>query len=121
MSARSPSFDSTAQLEVVRDSLLENEQLYGVYASTSASIALVGVTNRRVILLDRSFPGGRVALTSVPYTRVTSVSYVSTDDEPIFSATIALQVARITYEFRCRSEQQASDIHDLISWHILDL
>lgn len=121
VSARSPAFDSTAQLEVVQDSLLENEQLYGVYASTSAGVALVGVTNKRIILLDRAFPGGRVALTTVPFSRVTTVSYVSTDEEPIFSSTIALQVARTVYEFTCRSEQQASDIHDLISWHILDV
>src|SRR3712207_6847261 len=41
LSARSPAFDSAAQLQVVQDSLLENEQLYGVYASTSPGIALV--------------------------------------------------------------------------------
>lgn len=121
LSARSPAFDSAAQLQVVQDSLLENEQLYGVYASTSPGIALVGVTNKRVILLDRAFPGGRVALVTVPYKGVVSVSYVSTDDEPIFSSTIALQVGRTFYEFTCRSEQQASDVHDLISYHILDL
>ena len=120
IAARSPAFDSSAQLEVVRDSLLENEQLYGAYASTSAGIALVGVTNKRVILLDRAYPGGRVALMTVPFKAVTTVSYVSTDDEPIFSSTIALQVGRTFYEFTCRTEQQAADVHDLISWHVLD-
>ena len=120
LAARSPAFDSAAQLEVVRDSLLENEQLYGVYASTSAGVALVGVTNKRVILLDRAFPGGRVALITVPFKAVTTVSYVSTDDEPIFSTTIALQVGRTFYEFTCRTEEQAADVHDLISWHLLD-
>ena len=121
LSARSPAFDSSAQLELVQDSLLENEQLYGVYASTSAGVALVGVTNKRVILLDRAFPGGRVALMSVPFKAVTTVSYVSTDEEPIFSKTIALQVGRTFYEFTCRSHQQATDVHDLVSWHILDM
>ena len=120
LSARSPAFDSSAQLEVIQNSMLENEQLYGVYASRSAGVALVGITNRRVILLDRAYPGGRVALMTVPYKAVTTVSYVSTDDEPIFSATIALQVGRNFYEFTCRSEQQAADVHDLISWHVLE-
>ena len=121
LSARSPSFDSTAQLGVIQDSLLETEQLYGVYASNTPGIALVGVTNRRLILLDTAFPGGRTALITVPFSRVTTVSYVSTDAEPIFSATLAIQVARTYYEVTCRTEQQASDLHDLVTYHLLDL
>ena len=44
-------------------------------------IALCGITNRRVILLDTAFPGGRAALISAPYSRITTVAYVSTEDE----------------------------------------
>ena len=119
LSARLPRFDETVQYDVVRDSLMPEEQIDGVYASESA-IALCGITNRRVILLDTAFPGGRAALITAPYSRITTVAYVSTEDDPIFSRTVAIQIGRTFYEVTCRGEEQAAEIHDLITWHLID-
>jgi len=120
LSARLPRFDETVQYDVIRDSLMPEEQIDGVYASESAGIALCGITNRRVILLDTAFPGGRAALISAPYSRITTVAYVSTEDESIFSRTVAIQIGRTFYEVTCRGEDQAAEIHDLITWHLID-
>jgi hypothetical protein len=119
MSSRLPRYDEGVQYDVIRDSIMVGEQIYGVYASESAGVALCGVTNRRVILLDTAFPGGRAALITAPYSRITTVSYVSAENEPIFSRTIAIQVGRTFYEVTCRGEEQAAEIHDLISWHLM--
>jgi len=119
LAARLPRFDETVQYDVIRDSLMPEEQIDGVYASDSA-IALCGITNRRVILLDTAFPGGRAALITAPYSRITTVAYVSTEDDPIFSRTVAIQIGRTFYEVTCRGEQQAAEIHDLITWHLMD-
>lgn len=119
MSSRLPTFDDGVQFDIIRDSIHTGEQIYGVYGSVSGGVGLVGVTNKRVIMLDTAFSGGRAALVTAPYSRVTTVSYVSTDDEPIFSRTIAIQVGRVFYEITCRGEEQAAEIHDLVSWHLM--
>lgn len=120
LSSRLPTFDDGVQFDVIRDSVIAGEQIYGVYASESAGIALCGVTNRRVILLDTAFAGGRAALITAPYSRVTTVSFVSADEEPLFSRTVAIQVGRTWYEITCRAEEQAHELHDLVTWHLLN-
>lgn len=119
LSSRLPTFDDGVQFDVIRDSVIAGEQIYGVYASESAGIAMAGVTNRRVILLDTAFAGGRAALITAPYSRITTVSFVSAEDEPLFSRTVAIQVGRTFYEVACRGEDQAQELHDLITWHLL--
>ena len=113
----SPWFDNGVQFDVIRDSIMAGEQIYGVYAGESAS--LCGVTNRRVILLDHAFDDDRAALISAPYGRVTTVAFVSTEQEPLFSRTVAIQVGRTFYEVTCRGEEQAQELHDLVTWRLL--
>lgn len=115
----SPWFDNGVQFDVIRDSIMAGEQIYGVYSGDCAGIALCGVTNRRVILLDTAFGGDRAALISAPYGRVTTVAFVSTEREPVFSRTVAIQVARTFYEITCRGEEQAQELHDLVVWRLL--
>jgi hypothetical protein len=118
-SSSMPTFDEAAHYDVVRDSVMAEEHIYGAYAGEGPGVVLCGVTNRRVLLFDRAFPGGRSALTTVPYKSIVSVSYVSRDDEPIFARTIAIQFGRTFYEITCRGEEQAAEIHDLITWHLM--
>lgn len=120
MSTNRPRYDETSQFDIIRDSITAGEQIYATYASDSAGVAMVGVTNKRVILLDTAFTGGRAALVTAPFSRITTVAYVSTEDEPIFSRTVAIQVGRIFYEVTCRGEEQAAELHDTISWHLMN-
>lgn len=120
MSTNRPRFDEGAHYDIIRDSVTSGEQIYSVFASSSAGVAMVGVTNKRVILLDTAFAGGRAALVTAPFTRITTISYISTEDEPIFSRTVAIQVGRIFYEITCRGEEQAAELHDIVSWHLMN-
>lgn len=120
MSTNRPRYDEGAQFDIIRDSVVSGEQIYGVFASESAGVAMVGVTNKRVILLDTAFTGGRAALVTAPFSRITTISYVSTEDEPLFSRTVAIQVGRIFYEITCRGEEQAAELHDVVSWHLMN-
>lgn len=49
---------------------MPGERVVGVYDCIGAGTGFVGLTDRRLILQDNSFVGKRVALTSVPYSRV---------------------------------------------------
>ncbi len=49
------------------------EEIIAVYDATGAGTGFIGVTNLRVVLQDNSFVGKKVALTSIPYSRVSAV------------------------------------------------
>jgi hypothetical protein len=70
-------FDKQEQYDRVAAGLLPGERILAVYDATGAGTGFIGVTDRRVILQDNSFVGKKVALTSIPYSRVSAVSFLS--------------------------------------------
>ena len=72
-----PIYDSKGQLQQIQSGLLEGEQIIAVYDAVGAGTGFIGLTTRRVIIQDKSFVGKRVAITSIPYAKVSSVSVVS--------------------------------------------
>ena len=70
-------YDNKGQFEQVQSGLLEGEQIIAVYDAIGVGTGFIGLTNRRIVVQDKSFVGKRIALTSIPYSRVSSVSVVS--------------------------------------------
>ena len=70
-------FDRQEQLTQIQSGLLPGEQVIAVYDAIGAGTGFIGLTDRRVIIQDKSFVGKKVALTSIPYSKITSVSVVS--------------------------------------------
>jgi hypothetical protein len=117
-----PAFDKQEQYERVREGLLPGEKVIGVYDCTGAGTGFVGLTDRRVILQDNSFVGKKVALTSVPYSRVQSVSYVSNKSlmgKWSSSSEVGILVGGATHECEFRGHEKAQLVHDTILRHIL--
>ena len=56
-------FDKKEQLQIVQNSLLPDETVFAVYDGKDVGTGFIGLTDRRVILQDNSFAGGRVAVT----------------------------------------------------------
>src|SRR3982751_4774406 len=75
--AQQPKFDRREQYEQIVSGLLPAETIIAVYDAVGIGTGFIGLTDRRVILQDRSFVGKRLALTSIPYGKVTAVSVVS--------------------------------------------
>lgn len=73
-----PVFDKPEQFEQIRSGLPQGEQIIAVYDAIGAGTGFTGLTDRRVIVQDRSFVGKRMTLTSIPYSKITSVSVIST-------------------------------------------
>ena len=82
-------YDKKEQLQIVRNSLLPEEQVFAVYDGKDVGTGFIGLTDKRVILQDNSFAGGRVAVTSVPYSKITAVSYASNASRPTRSSCAA--------------------------------
>jgi hypothetical protein len=118
----SPTFDKQDQFDKVVSNLLHGERIIAVYDAIGAGTGFIGVTDKRVVLQDNSFVGKKIALTSIPYARVTAVSFVSNKSMlGKFSSTsdIAISVSGHTYEVSFRGDEKAKQIHDIVLWHML--
>jgi len=116
-----PVFDRREQLELVQDGLLDGEEVLAVYDCIGAGTGFVGLTTKRVILQDKSFVGKRVALTSVPYRHVRSISVVSNKSfagKFVSSSSLAIDTGGTVHEADFRGEDKAHQAHHLILWHI---
>ncbi len=110
-------YDLKDQLRTVEEGLLEGESLYAVYDGKGAGTGFIGLTDLRVILQDESYVGGNIALTSLPYRRIFSVSLVS--NRSVFgrwveASTLAVAAGDVTYEIEMRGHDKARHAHDLI-------
>lgn len=117
-----PIFDKPEQYEQIRSGLLEGEQVIAVYDAIGIGTGFVAITSLRVVLQDNSFVGKRTALTSIPYRRVTAVSFVS--DRSMFgklasTSQIAVAAGAQTYEVEFRGVDKARHVHDVILWHMV--
>ena len=60
-------YDNKGQLQQVESGLMDGEQIIAVYDAIGAGTGFIGLTNRRIIVQDKSFVGKRIAITSIPY------------------------------------------------------
>ncbi|MEQ3551082.1 hypothetical protein WIS52_11425 [Pseudonocardia nematodicida] len=112
-----PVFDRRDQLDTVAAGLLDGERIIAVY-DTPGATGFLGLTDRRVVLQDA---GERTALTSVPYSRLGSVSLV--DDRPAagrrpVASHVAITAGGRTWEVGLRGDDEARHAHDVILWHL---
>ncbi len=119
-----PIFDKQEQYDRIAEGLLPGEQILFVYDAIGAGTGFIGVTDRRIVIQDNSFVGKKTALTSVPYTRVNAVSFVS--DKSMFgkfasSSTIALSAGGQTYEVQFRGDEKAKHVHDAVLGRVLSV
>jgi hypothetical protein len=110
-------FDKQEQVDKIRAGLMPGESIVAVYDGKGGGTGFIGLTDRRVVLQDNSFVGKKVALTSVPYSKINAVSFVS--DKSMLgkfasSSSIAISAGGSTYEIEFRGEEKAKHAHDAI-------
>jgi len=112
-----PVFDKREQYDKIAAGLLDGEEIVAVYDAIGVGTGFVGVTNLRMMLQDNSFVGKKIALTSVPYSRITSVSFVSNKSmlgQFASTSSIAVTVGAKTHEVDFRGDEKAQHCHDVI-------
>jgi hypothetical protein len=110
-------YDNKGQLQQIESGLLDGEQIIAVYDAVGAGTGFIGLTNRRVIIQDKSFAGKRVAITSIPYSKVSSVSVVSNKSwagQFFSSGTVAITVGTHMYEVEFRGVDKTHHVHNVI-------
>lgn len=113
--------DRVDQLEQVRAGLLQGEELIAVYDARGAGTGFLGLTSHRVVLQDKSFVGGKTAITSLPYSRITSVSMISNKSvlgSFFASGALALSAGPTTWQVEFRGADKSRHAHDVILWFI---
>jgi hypothetical protein len=109
--------DRPEQLQQVQAGLMQGEQIIAVYDAIGVGTGFLGLTDRRVVLQDKSFMGKKVAITSIPYSKITSVSVVSNKSLAgsfFSSGSIAINVGTHVYEVDFRGEQKSHHVHSVI-------
>lgn len=113
--------DRPEQLQQIQSGLLQGEQIIAVYDAVGVGTGFLGLTDRRVIVQDKSFVGKKLAITSIPYSKITSVSVVSNKSFAgsfFSSGAIAINVGTHVYEMDFRGEQKAHHVHSVILHYI---
>ncbi|MDF5757772.1 PH domain-containing protein [Spongiactinospora sp. TRM90649] len=109
--------DRPEQLQQIQSGLMPGEQIIAVYDAIGAGTGFLGLTDRRVIIQDKSFIGKKMAITSIPYSKITSVSVVSNKSFAgsfFSSGSIAVNVGTHVYEVEFRGEQKSHHVHNVI-------
>lgn len=115
-------YDRPEQLEQIRAGLLQGETVYAVYDCIGVGTGFVGITNMRIILQDKSFVGNKVAIVSVPYKNIRSVSMLSNKSmlgRFASSSSIGVDTGGSVKEAEFRGDDKAKHAHDLILWNVL--
>src|SRR5919107_1242657 len=102
-------YDRREQYQQIVSGLLPDENVIAVYDAIGVGTGFIGLTDRRVILQDKSFAGKKVAITSIPYGKVTAVSLVSDKSWAgnFFSTgKIAIHVGTQMYEIEVRGVEK---------------
>jgi len=110
-------YDRKDQMEQIEGGLLEGEKIIAVYDAIGAGTGFIGLTDRRVIIQDKSFVGTKLAITSIPYSKITSVSVVSNKSwaGSFFSTgAIAIHVGTHVYEMEFRGDHKGHHVHNVI-------
>jgi hypothetical protein len=122
MSTGNIAFDRREQLEKIQSGLLPGESIIAVYDAKGVGTGFIGVTDRRIILQDNSFVGKKIALTSIPYSKISSVSAVSNKSFAgsfFSSGEIAIHVGTHTYTVEFRDDHKGKHVHDVILHYII--
>ncbi|MEU7824504.1 PH domain-containing protein [Catellatospora sp. NPDC049111] len=110
-------YDRKEQLQQIQSGLLPGEQVIAVYDAIGTGTGFIGLTDRRVIIQDKSFVGKKTAITSIPYSKITSVSVVSNKSwagQFFSTGAIAINVGTHVYEMEFRGDEKSHHVHDLI-------
>src|SRR5262245_61943487 len=114
-------YDREGQLEQIRSGLLPHEKVIAVYDAIGAGTGFIGLTNRRVIIQDKSFVGGKVALTSIPYSKISAVSVFSNKSWAgsfFSSGSIMIHAGSMTHEVDFRGAHKSQHVHNVILYYL---
>ncbi|MEV6772909.1 PH domain-containing protein [Nocardia sp. NPDC051030] len=114
-------YDRRDQLEKIQQGLLPGEQILAVYDAIGVGTGFLGLTDRRVIIQDNSFVGKKIAITSIPYSRISSVSVITNKSfagQFFSSGHLVISTGHNNYEVEFRGDEKTRHVHDIVLHYI---
>ena len=108
-------YDKKDQLQKITALLLGGEALRAVYDLKGGGTGFIGITDWRIIYMDKAFLRKKKAIVSIPYGQITSVA--SKDDGGIVFKSSELMITGAGMEpkeFEFRSNDKAHHAYQLI-------
>ena len=98
---------------------MPEERLFGVFDCKGAGTGFIAITDKRLMFYDKALLGRKKALTSIPFSRITSVS--SIDQGGVFRSTseLLIKASGDTFEFEFRGGDKAQRAYALIMRELL--
>ncbi len=116
-------YDKREQLEKIRGVLLQGERVEAVFDLKGAQTGFVGLTDRRLIIYDKAFLGGRTAMVSIPYRHIVALG---SEDEgglltpsQLVGSKLVVQTAARNIEMEFRGRDKAHWAYQVILHRIL--
>lgn len=116
-------FDKREQLEKIREVLLQGERVEAVFDLKGAQTGFVGLTDRRLIIYDKAFLGGRRAMVSIPYKHIVALG---SEDEgglltpsQLVGSKLVVQTAARNIEMEFRGREKAHWAYQVILHRML--
>ncbi|MEV0247479.1 PH domain-containing protein [Nocardia sp. NPDC050712] len=114
-------YDKRDQFDKIQEGLLPGETILAVYDAIGVGTGFLGLTDRRVVIQDNSFAGKKIAITSIPFSRISSVSILTNKSfagQFFSSGHIAISTGHHTYEVEFRGDEKTQHVHNVILHYI---
>lgn len=116
-------FDKQDQYDKIMSIKIPGEFVSHVFDCKGTGTGFIALTDRRIIVQDDSFVGGKSSVVSIPFSKVITVAYVS--DKSIFgsfvaSSSIAIQTSGKLFTATFRGDDKARLAHDIILNYVLN-
>jgi hypothetical protein len=112
--------DYHTDFAAIKDSTFDGERIDGIYRGGGTGVRVLAVTSRRLMMVESTSWAGRMSVTSVPFSRVTSVGLLAPNDGALATSTVVgIRIQNSVYELSCDSEDLAREVHDLIVWTLV--
>ena len=115
-------YDREDQLAQIKSGLMIGEELYVVYDAKGAATGFIALTDKRVIIQDKSYVGKKIAMLSLPYSRIATVGVLS--DKSFMGNFFSTSEILVTtssgthHEVLLRGNDKAKYAHDTILYFI---
>ena len=107
-------YDKKDQLEKVTACLLPNENLRVVYDLKGGGTGFIGVTDWRIIFMDKAFLRKKKAVVSISYKQLTAVASEDSGGIVFKSSVLTLMAGPKSWEFEFRNNEKAHTAYQLI-------
>jgi len=119
-----PIFDKQEQYDKIASSLLDGENIDAVFDLKGTGTGFLGITNRRLIVYDKTFLRKMKAIVSIPYSKVLAIgaedeSGLLTGRGFFSSSKVHITTSHAEYSFEFRGADKAHIAHDLILSHMV--